>query len=234
MTAKEVLAELRSMGNENVKRTFMRHGVKEPLDGVKIEDLKKIQKKIKKDHALSLELYRSGNADAMYLAGLIADEGRISPGDLQLWADNASGMLSEYTVPWIAADSGHGYALALKWIDAEKENLQTAGWSTLSNVVALTPDGELDLKKIRGLLKRVEKEIHAAGNRVRYVMNVFVISVGSHIRELTEEARKTGMAIGPVTVHMNGTACKVPYAPNYIQKVADKGRIGRKKKMARC
>ena len=38
------------------------------------DDLKKYQKRIKKDYQLSLDLYDSGVSDAMYLAGLIADE----------------------------------------------------------------------------------------------------------------------------------------------------------------
>ena len=57
MTAEQILAELKEMGSENIKRIFLKHGAKEPLYGVKVEDLKKIQKKIKKDHQLSMEIY---------------------------------------------------------------------------------------------------------------------------------------------------------------------------------
>lgn len=74
MTAKEIMAELKALGNENIKKILLKHGVKEPFFGVKIEDMKPIQKKIKKDYALANELYLTGNADAMYLAGLIADD----------------------------------------------------------------------------------------------------------------------------------------------------------------
>jgi len=33
---------------------------------------------------------------------------------------------------------------------------------------------------------------------------------------------------------MGGTSCKVPYAPDYIQKVINRGILGKKRKMARC
>ena len=56
----------------------MNHGAKEPFFGVKVGDLKKILKKTKKNHELSLELYKTGNSDAMYLAGLMADEKKIT------------------------------------------------------------------------------------------------------------------------------------------------------------
>ena len=73
MTAKDVLVQLKALGSEQTKKTLLRHGAREPFFGVKVADLKTLQKKIKTDHALALDLYASGNSDAMYLAGLIAD-----------------------------------------------------------------------------------------------------------------------------------------------------------------
>ena len=72
MTAAEIVAELKKLGNESYKKVLIKHGAKEPFYGVKIEDLKKIQKRIKKDYQLALDLYDTGISDAMYLAGLIA------------------------------------------------------------------------------------------------------------------------------------------------------------------
>jgi len=59
MTKEDVLAELKSYGNKQTKRLFVNHGAREPFYGVKVQDLKKIVKKIKKDYLLSLELYCS-------------------------------------------------------------------------------------------------------------------------------------------------------------------------------
>ena len=92
--------------------------------------------------------------------------------DLEHWAEQASWyLLSEYTVPWIAAESRHGWKLGMKWIDANKETLQASGWATLASLVAIKPDDELDIKELKSLLKRVEKTIRQAPNRVRYAMN---------------------------------------------------------------
>ena len=85
MTCEEVMQQLEAFGDERTKHTHMRHGAKEPFYGVKVQDLKKILKKTKKNHELSLELYKTGNSDAMYLAGLMADESQISKTDLQKW-----------------------------------------------------------------------------------------------------------------------------------------------------
>lgn len=66
---------------------------------------------------------------------------------------------------------------------------------------------------------RVEKEIHNAPNRVRYAMNMFVIAVGTYVQPLSELAMQAGQRIGKVSVDVGETACKVPFAPDYIDKV---------------
>ena len=110
MTTNEILKELEEYGNEQTKKTLLKHGAKEPFYGVKVQDLKKILKKTKKNHELSLELYATGNYDAMYLAGLMADENQISKEQLETWLDKAYwSYLCEYTVPWIAAETEYGF-----------------------------------------------------------------------------------------------------------------------------
>jgi 3-methyladenine DNA glycosylase AlkD len=176
---------------------MLQHGVKEPIFGVKISELKKIQKRIKKDYQLALDLYDTGVYDAMYLAGLIADDAKMTKKDLQSWVENASSYpLAEYTVAWVAAESPHGWEVALKWIESKKESIAAAGWATLSSLVAIKDDSELDLDKIADLVDRVAKTIHKAPNRVRYWMNNFVIAVGGYVESLTNLAKATAKKIG--------------------------------------
>lgn len=235
MNFKEIMTELEAMGNEQTKKTFKKHGAREPFFGVKVGDLKKIVKKVKKDHNLSLELYNTGNSDAMYLAGLIADEKQITREQLKSWAEKAYWYyISEFIVPWITAESRYGWELGLEWIESEKESIAACGWATLSSMTAVKPDEELNFDALSALLDRVKKEINLAPNRVRHTMNAFVIAVGSNVRELTNKAIKTGEKIGKVDVDMGGTACKVPSSPIYIDKVKKRGSIGKKRKTARC
>lgn len=235
MTATEVLAQLQKFGSAQTKKTFLRHGAKEPFYGVKIGDLKTLQKKIKTDHALALELYATGNSDAMYLAGLIADPKAFTRDDLRVWVRGAYwNMLSAYTVPWVASESQFGRELALEWMDDANEMIANAGWSTYSSLVSITPDADLDLAEIEKLLVRVREQIGTAPNRVRYVMNGFVIAVGCFVAPLTAKARATAKAVGAVEVDMGDTSCSVPDAVEYIAKVETAGRIGKKRKRAGC
>lgn len=235
MTAKEILAELKPLGSDGYKRVMSNHGVKEPFFGVKISELQKIQKRIKKDYQLALDLYDTGNYDAMYLAGLIADDARMTKKDLQRWIATATHEpLASFTVPWVAASSPHGWELALDWIDSKKALTAEAGWATLRSLVSIKDDSELDLAELKRLLERVRKTIHQAPNDVRSSMNGFVIAVGSYVKSLTDTAIQLAEKIGPVSVDMGNTSCQVPFAPDYIRKVQKRRTIGKKRTSAKC
>jgi 3-methyladenine DNA glycosylase AlkD len=235
MTLEEVMSELESMGTAQTQKTWANHGSKGETFGVKIGDMKTIQKKIKHDHELALKLYDTQNSDAMYFAGLISEPQKMTKKQLQHWAKSATWhMLSEYTVAWVTTESQYGRELAMEWITSKDEKLQATGWSTYSNLLAFKEDEELDLKEIESLLSQIEKTIHSQGERVKYTMNGFVISVGCYIAALIPKAKKTGKAIGQVKVDMGGTACKVSDAVSYIEKVEASGKVGKKKKTVFC
>src|SRR5262245_34809027 len=134
MTAADIVAELECLGNDSYKKVMLNHGAEEPFFGVKIEDLKKTQKRIKKDYQLALDLYDTGVSDPMYLAGLIADDAKMTKKDLKRWAEKAYfPLISEDIVPWVAAESNYGREIALEWIDSKKENIASAGWATFTS-----------------------------------------------------------------------------------------------------
>ena len=235
MTAKDILAELKPLGSDSYKRVMANHGVKEPFFGVKISDLQKIQKRIKKDYQLALDLYGTGNYDAMYLAGLIADDAQMTKKDLKRWIANATHRpLAGFTVPWVAAGSPHGWELALEWIDSKNARSAEAGWATLRSLVSIKEDAELDLPQLKRFLERVRKTIHQAPNDVRSQMNSFVIAVGCYVEPLTDLAMEIAEKIGPVSIDMGDTSCQVPFAPDQIRKVQKRGAIGKKRKSAKC
>jgi 3-methyladenine DNA glycosylase AlkD len=235
LTARAILEKLKPLGSESYKRVLAKHGVREPVYGVKIEELKKIQRSVKTDHRLAMELFDTGVYDAMYLAGLIADDARMTRADLRRWLGRAnSPSLFSYTIPWVAAGSPHGRALALEWIESGEEDVAVAGWSTLGGLVSVTDDAALDLDELRRLLNRVATTIHDQPDKVRYAMNGFVIAVGSYVKPLTPAAIAAASKMGTVSVDMGDTSCKVPDAVAYIEKVKQRGSIGKKRKTVKC
>jgi hypothetical protein len=184
---------------------------------------------------LALKLYNSGIHDAMYLAGLSVNPKLISKEALQDWVKKAYWyMLAEYTVAGVAAESHYALELAREWMRSEDEMVAVCGWTTYSNYLSIAPDEKLDMVEIRALLKQINNSIHKEQNRVRSVMNGFVISVGSYVTELNEEAKEVADHIGMVHVDVGNTACKVPLATEYIMKVVGKNRLGIKRKTCIC
>ncbi len=122
----------------------------------------------------------------------------------------------------------------MKWIDSKKEKVAVTGWATLSSLVGIKDDADLDLEKLTQLLLRVQKTIHKEPDRVRYAMNGFVIALGCYVQPLSDLAVQTAEKIGEVSVDVGDTSCKVPYAPDYIEKVRKRGTIGKKRKTAKC
>jgi hypothetical protein len=235
MTAQQILKEIEPLGSEGYRRIMRNHGVTEPLYGVKIEELKKYEKAIKKNYQLALDLFDTGVYDAMYLAGLIADETKMTKEDLRGWLEKStSDAVAEFAVAWVAADGPYAWELGLEWIESSDEKAVVAGWGTLSSLVSVKLDSDLDIVELGRLLERVTSTIHDQPDRVRYKMNGFVIALGCYVPELSEAALRAGVEIGKVKVDMGNTACKVPFAPDYIRKVESMGRVGKKRKTARC
>ncbi|MCA9071794.1 MAG: DNA alkylation repair protein [Planctomycetaceae bacterium] len=234
-TTSSILSDLKKQGTEKNRKTLLRHGAPENVFGVSVADLKVIANSIKGEQALALELYETGNLDAMYLAGLVADGSQMTKKQLEDWAKSAlCALIAEYTVPGVAVESSHARTLALKWIRSKKELIAACGWCTYAGILATTTDEELDLEEIEGLLTQITGQIQNASNRVRYTMNGFVIAVGSYVVPLLTQAKQTADTIGVVKVEMGETACKVPLATQYIEKIESAGRVGKKRKTIKC
>ena len=235
-TLNEIMNELKLKGSDQTIKTLSKHGA--PVDkmfGVKIADLKQIVKKIKGDQALALQLYATGNSDAMYLAGLVADGAKMSTKELNDWVKQAPWyMISDYTVAWVASENAKGFELATKWIESKHELIASAGWSTLSAIAATRNDDQIDLEKYTQLLGVVEGSIKSSPNRVKYSMNNFVIAVGCFIKPLHKLAVSTAKRIGSIEVEMGDTSCKVPLAIDYIAKVVARRSVGKKRLSPKC
>jgi hypothetical protein len=154
---------------------------------------------------------------------------------LNRWAKTAWWyMLSEYAVPYVAAEHADATKFAKKWMSSKQESVAACGWATYALTVAVRSDETLDFLEIKELLKTVESKVHGAPNRVRHCMNHFVISVGSYVKPLLSAAKATAKKIGKVEVDVGKTSCKVPIATEYIAKVEAMNRIGKKRTSTKC
>jgi 3-methyladenine DNA glycosylase AlkD len=240
LTGAEILADLQSKGKEKTRVIYARHNIPyERTWGVSNADLKLIARAIHKEkgreQALAAELYASGNYDAMYLAGLVANGAKMSRAELQAWAEAAEGIppIAEHPIAWLATEHLEGWELARTWIASPVDELASAGWATFSGLMATQPDDALNLVEVEALLKSVPGRIGKATNRARYTMNNFVMAVGIYVAPLRGSAKAVAQQMGAVSVNMGETACEVPLATAMIEKAVAMGKTA-KRKTIRC
>ncbi|MEL7564791.1 MAG: DNA alkylation repair protein [Dehalobacterium sp.] len=235
MDVQTVLQELESLGAERTKKVYMQQGAREPLFGVTTGAMKPIAKKIKTNQALADELYATGNYDAMYLAGMIADPKAMTEADFDRWMEGAYFyMISDFIVAVTLAETDFAQAVSNRWIAAGKELYMSAGYSCYCWLLGNRKDEEFDRVKLNTMLETVEKTIHSSPDRAKYAMNNFVLTVGVSYIPLHEKAVSVANTIGTVEVFRGKTKCSVPVAAAEIQKAVDKGRLGFKRKNVRC
>jgi 3-methyladenine DNA glycosylase AlkD len=230
-----VMQELEALGKERTKKIYISNGAHEPLFGVATGQMKPIAKKIVKDQSLAEELYATGNYDAMYFAGIIADPNAMTEADFERWIDAAYFyMLSDYVVAVTLAETDIAQVVADKWIASGEELKMSAGWSCYCWLLGNRPDVEFDESKIASMLDLVKNTIHDSPDRTKSAMNNFIYTVGVSYLPLHDKAVETAKAVGPVEIKREKKKSSFLLASDSIQKQVDKGKIGFKRKYVRC
>ncbi|KQU20792.1 DNA alkylation repair protein [Bacillus sp. Leaf13] len=235
MNLQMVMQELEVLSKERTKKIYESNGAHEPLFGVATGAMKPIAKKIKKNQPLAEQLYATGNYDAMYFAGIIADPKTMSEVDFERWMDAAYFyMLSDYVVAVTLAETDIAQDVADKWIASGEELRMSAGWSCYCWLLGNRPDDEFSESKIANMLENVENTIHDSPERTKYAMNNFIYTVGISYLPLHDKAVETAKAVGPVEVKRDKKKSSFLLASESIQKEVDKGQLGFKRKNVRC
>jgi len=235
MNLEMVMQELEALGKERMKKMYLSNGAHEPLFGAGTGAMKPIAKKIKVNQRLAEELYATGNYDAMYFAGIIADPKAMTESDYDRWMDGAYFyMLSDYVVAVTLSESDIAQEVADKWIASGEELRMSAGWSCYCWLLGNRPDVEFSEVKISRMLDVVKNTIHDSPERTKSAMNSFLYTVGISYLPLHEKAVETAKVIGIVEVKRDNKKSSLLNASESIQKVVDKEKLGFKRKYVRC
>ncbi|MCM3691046.1 DNA alkylation repair protein [Neobacillus niacini] len=235
MDFETVMQELEALSNERLKKMYIGNGAQEPLFGVATGKMKPISKKIKINQPLAEKLYATGNYDAMYFAGIIADPMAMTEADFDRWINGAYFyMLSDYVVAVTLAEAGIAQVIADKWIASGEELRMSAGWSCYCWLLGNRPDSEFSTSKLSSMLDQVEKTIHDSPDRTKSAMNNFIYTVAISYLPLHEKAIETAKAVGPVEMNRGKKKNSILQVSENIQKELDRGKLGFKRKYVRC
>jgi len=228
MTVKEALKQLESLGDEGRRAYNLKpapHGIpagKLKQFGVAMGDLRKLAAKIKKDHKLALELWKTGNIDAQLLAILI-----MKPRDLAV--EEVDALVHEATFHQVA-DWLNAYivkeqppddkeALRIKWMKDKNGWAARAGWNLTASKI--NQDGtsrnregaDADGLDLAALLARIEKEMPKAAPETQWTMNNTLIAIGICHEKHRKRAISIGEKIGLYKDWPMSKGCIIPYVP---------------------
>lgn len=235
MDFETVMQELEALGKERLKKMYIGNGAHDPVFGVATGAMKPLAKLIKKNQPLAEQLYATGNYDAMYFAGIIADPKAMTEADFDRWMEGAYFyMLSDYVVAVTLAEADIAQAVADKWIASGEELRMSAGWSCYCWLLGNRKDNEFDASKLADMLDQVEKTIHDAPDRAKSAMNNFIYTVAISYVPLHDKAVETAKAVGLVEIKRDKKKSSILNASENIQKEIDRGKLGFKRKYVRC
>ncbi len=230
MQLNEVMKELEKNGTAQNRKVYQRHGAGKNLFGVSFAVQTKLKKKIKTDHKLARQLWKTRNADAQTLALLIADSQKLTEKETDTWVKEIEGyyMIASY-LGNLVAHTPFAKKKSEQWMKSDQEYSKQAGYDVLS---AMLRDG-IPVSNSDGekYLRTIEKEIHNSPNRARHAMNTALIAIGSYMPQVTKQAIEAAKRIGKVEVDHGDTSCKTPDAIPYIEKVLKRNN---KKKVRIC
>jgi 3-methyladenine DNA glycosylase AlkD len=134
--AAEILAELESMSNPANVAGMARYGIRPAKAfGISAPDLRRMAKAIGTDHALALELWKSGAHEARGIAALVDDPARVTRAQMERWAkdfdswavcDAACCVLFDRTV--------HAVTCAREWAVRPEEFVRRAGFVLMAGL----------------------------------------------------------------------------------------------------
>ena len=212
-TVEETLDALERCGSAKVREMNSRHGAPENQFGVKMGEIRAIAKSIKFNHELGLELWESGNVEAMLLATLIMKPKQLSEEDLERMAASVTyAWLADWLMTHQIRQHPDKEAMRQRWMASSHPMLARAGWSLTAERIVKNPEG----LELGALLDRIDHEMGGAPPPAQWTMNFCLAEIGIHFAEHRRRAIDIGEKLGLYRDYPVSKGCTSPFAPIWI------------------
>ncbi|RYD80427.1 MAG: DNA alkylation repair protein [Sphingobacteriales bacterium] len=213
MNLTETLSALEALADEKVRKQHVKNGARDNLFGVKMGDIRALAKKIKTDHSLALELWKTDNIDARMLAILIVDPKKLSATEIeQMVSSEQFAWAADWLYNYVVKEYPDKEKFREKWINSVDKMLARAGWSLMSGRIARNPEG-LNIDEI---LNRIEAEMLDAAPEIQWTMNSALAQIGINHPEYRKRALQVGEKLGVYRDYPVSKGCTSPFAPIWI------------------
>ena len=223
MNAQEILSTLKKLGKPQTAAIYKRHLSGDNVFGVLTSEIAKLQKKIRVDHVLALELWKTGNAEARILALQVADPEKLTRTDADSLVKDGPVHFVGWYLSELVGRSPIAEETMRAWMKSPDEFAREMGYGIFGVRLKDDPSSvsDADAEKV---LATIEKEIHRSPNWARYAMNGALISIGIFKPALRKKVIEAARRIGKVEVDHGETNCKTPNAVSYIEKASNRKR----------
>jgi 3-methyladenine DNA glycosylase AlkD len=156
-TLKEILAEMRTMGNPAARADMARFGIRaENVIGLSVPQIRLIARRTSRSQKVAEELWNTGIHDARILASLVADPQAIPPEIMDQWArETDSWDICDACCCNLFDRTPHAWKKIRQWAADEREFVRRAAFATVAAIAV--HDKKAPDTVFLGALRLVEK-----------------------------------------------------------------------------
>ncbi|HPF38353.1 MAG TPA: DNA alkylation repair protein [Phycisphaerae bacterium] len=221
MTTKEILQQLKSLGDDARRKHNIKAGAGDNQFGVKMGDIRALAKKLKTNHALALKLWETGNIEARQVAILIMDVRELSADDIDAMVRSLTfAYVADWLMSYVIKDHPEKESLREMWMADDDKWAARAGWALTAGRAAKAPKG-LDLA---ALLDRIESEMPDAPPETQWTMNTCLAEIGIHHAKQRRRAISIGESLGIYRDYPVSKGCVSPFAPIWINEMVKRNK----------
>jgi 3-methyladenine DNA glycosylase AlkD len=188
MRLKEVIAELRSMGDPKAAVGMARYGIKTGRAlGISIPGLRCLAKNIGKNHKLAGELWSSGIHEARILACMIDDPQQVTEAQLERWVKEFDSWdVCDQCCNRLIRKTNFARQKSLTWARRSEEFVKRAGFVLMA--VLAVHDKKATDKQFDPCFRLIKKEAVDGRNFVKKAVNWALRQIGKRNTVLNQKA----------------------------------------------
>jgi len=189
MNYEETIKQLQELADPDKVPGADRYGIKPDAEvlGIRVPELRKLAKEIKKNHDLAEQLWTSGIHEARLLATMIADPKQFTPESMDAWAETFDA--------WDVCDQAcinafrktkFPYEKVLDWTKRDEQFVKRAGFALMATLAV--HDKKAADVLFMGLLPIIDREADDERNFVKKAVNWALRQIGKRNLTLNAEA----------------------------------------------
>ncbi len=188
MQCDEIIGELRMLSNPEAAAGMGRFGIEvENTLGISIPVLRRIARRVGRDHDLAGDLWRSGVHEARILASMVDDPGLVSEARMEEWVGSfGSWDVCDQCCNNLFSRTAYAWQKAVEWSGRREEFVKRAGFVLMANLAV--HDKKAADERFEGFFPIIAAESGDERNFVKKAVNWALRQIGKRNRALNLKA----------------------------------------------